>query len=102
MLNIILAQAAQKGMLMQMLPLALVFVVIYFFMIRPQSKKQKEVAKFRNELKVGDKVVTAGGIYGKITGIKENKVLIQIDTDTRIKVDKASILKDYSEAENQK
>ncbi|QZT37780.1 preprotein translocase subunit YajC [Halosquirtibacter xylanolyticus] len=101
MLNTILAQSI-NGILTQILPFALIFVVIYFFMIRPQSKKQKELANFRNSLKVGDRVVTAGGIYGKIAGIKETHILLQVDTDTRIKVDKSSIIKDITDADNQK
>lgn len=102
MYNIILAASNQKDMLFQMLPLALVFVVIYFLMIRPQSKRQKELAKFRDELKNGDKVVTAGGIYGKVVGIKETQIILQVDTNTRIKVDKSSVLRDMSDAPEEK
>jgi len=101
MYNIILA-ASNQNMLFQMLPLALVFVVIYFLMIRPQSKRQKELAKFRDELKNGDKVVTTGGIYGKVVGIKETQIILQVDTNTRIKVDKSSVLRDMSDAPEEK
>ena len=69
----------------------LIFVVFYFFMIRPQTKKQKELQKQRDEMKKGDKVVTAGGIYGEIKEIQENTLLITIAKDITIKVDKQSV-----------
>lgn len=70
------------------------FLVMWLFMIRPQRKQQKELEKFRNELKKGDKVVTAGGIYGTIDEIKERTVLIKVDGDVKLRVDKNSIVKD--------
>ena len=95
-----IALQAQEGQpsIMTWLPLILIMVVFYFFMIRPQVKRQKELSKFRQELKKGDNVVTSGGIYGKIADIKETHILLQVDTETRIKVDRNSILKDFSEA----
>ena len=72
----------------------LLFVIMYLFMIRPQRKQQKEMEKFRSELKKGDKVVTAGGIYGVIDEIKETSVLIKVDGETKLRVDKNSIVKD--------
>lgn len=77
--------------------LLLIFVVMWAFMIRPQRKQQKELEKFRSELKKGDKVVTAGGIYGTVDEIKEKTVLIKVDGDTKLRVDKNSIVKDYSD-----
>lgn len=77
----------------------LIFVVFYFFMIRPQQKKQKELQQQREAMKKGDKVITAGGIYGEIKEVKENAFLISIDKDVIIKVDKASV---YANAEDQK
>lgn len=74
----------------------LMFVVMWFFMIRPQRKQQKELEKFRNELKKGDKVITAGGIYGTISEIDERTVLIKVDGDVKLKVDKNSIVRDSS------
>ena len=79
--------------------LILIFVVMWLFMIRPQRKQQKEMEKFRNELKKGDKVVTAGGIYGTIAEIQERTVLLKVDGDVKIRVDKASLQKDFSEAQ---
>lgn len=75
----------------------LIFVVFYFFMIRPQTKKQKELQKQREEMKKGDKVVTAGGIYGEIKEVKENYFLITIGKDVVIRVDKNSV---YASAED--
>jgi len=71
--------------------MALVFVVMYFFMIRPQSKRQKEIKKQREAMKAGDSVVTSGGIYGKVKDIKETTVIIEIADNVRIKVDKSSV-----------
>lgn len=75
------------------------FLVMWLFMIRPQRKQQKELEKFRNELKKGDKVVTAGGIYGTIDEIKERTVLIKVDGDVKLRVDKNSIVKDSTSAQ---
>ena len=75
----------------------LLFVIMWAFMIRPQRKQQKELEKFRNELKRGDKVVTAGGIYGIVDEIKERSVLIKVDGDVKLRVDKNSIVRDFTE-----
>lgn len=69
----------------------LVFVVFYFFMIRPQMKKQKEVKKFRESIKTGDKVVTAGGIHGKIKEVKESTFVVDIADSVRVTVEKSSV-----------
>ncbi len=79
----------------------LLFVVMYLFMIRPQRKQQKELEKFRNELKKGDKVVTAGGIYGVVDEIKDRSVLIKVDGEVKLRVDKNSIVRDYTDAQQQ-
>jgi len=84
---------------MSMLPLLLIIVVFYFFMIRPQMKRQKEIRKFRESLAKGDKVVTTGGIYGKITEIKETTVILEVAKDVNITVDKAGIIKDMSDVQ---
>jgi len=88
--------------LMTFLPLILIVVVFYFFMIRPQVKRQKETRKFRENLKKGDKVVTTGGIYGKITEMKETSVILQVDKEVYIKVDKNAIIKDMSDVQPQR
>ena len=78
-----------------------IILVMWLFMIRPQRKQQKELEKFRNELKKGDKVVTAGGIYGTVDEIKERYVLLKVDGETRLRVDKNSLVRDYSDAQQQ-
>ena len=79
--------SSYSGILM----MVLIFVVFYFFMIRPQSKRQKEIKKQREAMQVGDKVVTSGGIYGKVKEIKESTVIVEIAENVRIKVDKNSV-----------
>lgn len=92
------AQGAQGGSSLSFwLMIAAVFAVMYFFMIRPQRKQQKEIEKFRSELKKGDKVVTAGGIYGTIAEIQDRTVLLKVDGDVKIRVDKNSLQRDFSE-----
>ena len=77
----------------------LIFVVMYFFMIRPQTKKQKELQKQREAMKKGDKVVTAGGIYGEIKEVQENAFIITIAKDVTIKVSKDSVFVDAADAQ---
>ena len=92
------APAAQQGGGMSMwIMLALIFVVMWFFMIRPQRKQQKELQNFRDSLKKGDKVVTIGGIYGTVCEIKEGSVLIEVDNNVKIRVSKQALVKDFTE-----
>jgi preprotein translocase subunit YajC len=88
--------AGQANPLVTFLPLIAVFVVFYFFMIRPQMKKQKELNNYRKELKRGDKVITTGGIYGRVYEVKETSVTIEVGGDVKLKVDKNAVLKDPS------
>ena len=101
-----MAQPASGGAapnpIMTFLPLILIIVVFYFFMIRPQMKKQKEVTAFRNSLAKGDKVITTGGIYGKIVEMKDNTVLLQVDDNVKIRVDKSAIVRDMTDVSDQK
>ena len=71
--------------------MVLIIAVFYFFMIRPQAKRQKEIVKAREAMKVGDKVVTSGGIHGKIKEIQDGTMLIEIAPSVQIKVDKAAV-----------
>ncbi|MBA4409481.1 MAG: preprotein translocase subunit YajC [Bacteroidota bacterium] len=96
------APGTEANPIMTFLPLVLIIVVFYFFMIRPQMKKQKEVTAFRNSLAKGDKVVTTGGIYGKILELKDNYVLLQIDDNVKIRVDKAALVRDMTDVQAQK
>jgi preprotein translocase subunit YajC len=86
--------SGQSNALVTFLPLLLVFVVFYFFMIRPQMKKQKEMTNYRSSLKRGDKVITTGGIYGKIYEVKDNYVMLEVGGDLKLKVDKSALIKD--------
>jgi len=105
MMNIILMvqpEGQDANPLMSFLPLLLIVVVFYFFMIRPQMKRQKETRKFRESLSKGDKVVTTGGIYGKIVEVKETTIVLEVAKDVHIKVDKNGIIKDMSDAPQQR
>jgi preprotein translocase subunit YajC len=70
-------------------------------MIRPQQKRQKEIRKFRESLTVGDRVITAGGIHGKIRGIKDNAFIIEIADNVKITIDKGSVYPSAAEAQVQ-
>ena len=92
------APAAQAGSQWSMwIMLALIFVVMWFFMIRPQRKQQKELQNFRDSLKKGDKIVTIGGIYGTVCEIKDTTVLIEVDNNVKIRVSKQALVKDFSD-----
>jgi preprotein translocase subunit YajC len=93
------APAGQGSSMQFLLMMVLIIVVFYFFMIRPQSKRQKELKNFREQLKKGDKVLTTGGIYGRIVEINDQTSLIEVDSNVKIRVDKAAILKDPSDIE---
>lgn len=93
------AQQPAGGGLSMILMLAAMFLVMYLFMIRPQRKQQKQLEEMRNSLKKGDKVITAGGIYGTVAEIDGNTVLVKVDGDVKIRVDKSSINKDMTAAQ---
>lgn len=80
-----------SGGLMQMAPLVLIFVVFYVLVIRPQSKKAKELQGMLKELKKGDDVVTQGGIIGRITGLKDDEVTLQVQEGVRLRMLRSSI-----------
>ena len=93
--------AGQGGGMSMWIMLALIFVVMWFFMIRPQRKQQKELQNFRDSLKKGDKVVTIGGIYGTVSEIKEDSVLIEVDNNVKIRVSKQALVKDFTDPSKQ-
>jgi preprotein translocase subunit YajC len=96
-------EAGQEGGGMQTLIMfGAIFLVFYLFMIRPQMKKQKEQRKFRESLAKGSKVVTIGGIHGKIAEVKENTVIIEIEGGNRLKLEKSAISKEFSSEEMEK
>ena len=69
----------------------MIFAVMYFFMIRPQIKKQKQEREYRSELKIGDSVITIGGVYGKVTDVKEDAIIIEVHGGTKLKVAKNAV-----------
>jgi preprotein translocase subunit YajC len=94
--------AQQQSPYSMFLMMGLIIVIFYFFMIRPQMKRQKELQKFRSSLQKGDKVVTTGGLYGKIEEIKDNVIVLEIAPNVKVRVDKSVVLKDISDAPVQK
>ena len=85
----------------QFLPMLLIIVVFYFFMIRPQMKKAKDHKKFVEELKKGDKVITTSGIHGKIVEMNDSTFLIEVESGTKIRFEKSSVSLESSKALNQ-
>ena len=80
------------GIIGMLLPIALIFVFMYFFMIRPQKKQDREIQEMRNNLQVGDEITTIGGIIGKIISIKEETCLIETSGDkTKIRILKSAV-----------
>jgi preprotein translocase subunit YajC len=99
---LLMAGSKDQSPFMSLLPLLLIVIVFYFFMIRPQMKKQKEMKNFRQTLKVGDKIITSGGVYGKIAEMRENAVIMEVEDKMRMKVDIASVFRDPSDLESKK
>jgi len=87
------------GQLMAFLPLILLFIVFYFLLIRPQQKKAKTQKLFLENLKKGEEVVTSGGLYGKITGITNDTITLEIAEKIRVKVLKSSIVMSVGKGE---
>jgi preprotein translocase subunit YajC len=100
-MNLIILQSSQSG-IPSLIFFASIFIIMYFFFLRPQVKKQKAQTSFTNELNKGDEVVTGSGIIGKISKIEGNIVHLQIDQKTFIKVLKAAISKEMTDALNTK
>lgn len=91
MITLLQAAAQEQSMWPTILMMVALFAIMYFFMIRPQQKKQKEVRNFRDALQVGQDVVTIGGIHGSIKAIEGNIVTLRIATGVEIKIEKAAI-----------
>ncbi|MFP5471588.1 MAG: preprotein translocase subunit YajC [Bacteroidia bacterium] len=95
MLSILLQAQPEGGFPMQsIIMMVLIFGVFYFFMIRPQQKKQKELKKYRENLQKGDAIVTIGGIHGKITEVKDTTITVKVAEGTEIKFEKSAISMD--------
>ncbi|MFZ4546014.1 MAG: preprotein translocase subunit YajC [Bacteroidales bacterium] len=86
--------AGGGGMASSLIFLVLIFVVFYFFFIRPQVKRQKDVKKFRESLAKGNKVITIGGIHGKIVEMQETTCTIEVEGGVRLKLEKSAIASD--------
>ena len=98
------AEGAEEGggMLQTALMFGAIFLVFYFFMIRPQMKKQKEAKKFKESLVNGTKIVTIGGIHGKILEVKDETVIIETEGGNKLKLEKAAIAKEFAAEEMEK
>ena len=104
MLTTIILQAAEgaKGAgWTNMVMLLLIFVIFYFFMIRPQTKRQKEIKKFQDSLENGKSVITQGGIYGRVREVKDNYVLVEIADGVKIRVNKNMVFDSPEDASQQ-
>ena len=102
MLIFLMPQAEGQSPVPSFVFLLLIIVVFYFFMIRPQMKKQKDLKTYREGLSKGDKVITTGGIYGKVMDLKDQTVTVEIADNVRIKIDKNAIIKDNTDLVDQK
>jgi preprotein translocase subunit YajC len=95
MLNLILLQAAKANqggsLLTQLLFIGGILLIFYLFMILPQQRKQKDMQKFRESLKVGDDVITIGGLHGKVVSLNDSTVTIQVDKNIKLVFEKAAI-----------
>jgi len=86
------APQAPTGSLIGMLPMfAMILLIFYFIVYRPQKKEQKKREELINSLKKGDKIVTAGGIHGVVAGIKETTVIVKVDDEVKLEVNKSSV-----------
>ena len=100
-LNILLQAAAGGNQWSGILMMVVIVAIFYFFMMRPQQKKQKEIQKAREALKVGDQIVTAGGIYGRIREIGDVYMAIEVANGVTIRIDKSSIFASSADAKQQ-
>ncbi|WP_026955070.1 preprotein translocase subunit YajC [Algoriphagus vanfongensis] len=94
----ILAQVSGggAGIMGQVFLFGSIILIMYFFMIRPQQKKQKESKKFIEEIKKGDEVVTIGGIHGKVSSVEGDTITLELDRGLKVKVEKSAISLDFS------
>ena len=105
LINILLMtnpDGGQSGGIGAFLPLILIVVVFYFFMIRPQMKKTKDLKKFRESIKKGDKIITIGGIHGKIIEEQETTFVIEVEGLSKLKIDKSAVAMNGESLEQKK
>lgn len=91
---------AGSGIMGQVFLFGSIILIMYFFMIRPQQKKQKETTKFISEIKKGDQVVTVGGIHGKVFSVEGELVYVELDKGMKLKVEKSALSLDYTKKLN--
>lgn len=96
-LSIFLQVLGEENSLLSFLPIVLIVVVFYFFMIRPQQKKAKEAKKFREALGKGDKVITIGGLHGKIVEVKDQYIVLTIANGVEVRIQKSAVSPDLSQ-----
>lgn len=96
--TVILQAAGGSSMLSTLVPMVLIMIVFYFFMIRPQVKKAKDHKKLVAELKKGDKIVTTAGIHGRIVDMNELTFLIEVESGAKIRFDKSAVSLDATKA----
>jgi preprotein translocase subunit YajC len=101
MINSIFLQAPQGGGMMQVVFLVAIIVVFYFFMIRPQMRKQKAEQSFRTTLEKGAKIVTIGGIHGRIVEVTDKTFLVEVDNNVRMRIEKSAISAEATKALDQ-
>lgn len=99
----IFLQAAAGGNagVMNIIFIVAIVAIFYFFMIRPQAKRQKEIKKFREALKAGDRVITSGGIYGKIKEVKDDSFILQIADNVTIRIAKDSVFQSAADTQQE-
>lgn len=90
-LHILLQAPAGGSGMMNLVMILLIFVIFYFFMIRPQMKKSKLERDFRNTIKKGDKIVTIGGIHGRVLDIENNTLMVEIDSNVKVRLEKTAV-----------
>ena len=95
-LNILLQANTNENPTSFWIMMGLLMVVFYFFMIRPQQKKAKEARKFRESLQKGSKVVTIGGIHGRVVEVAETTVLLEVDNNVKLRFEKSAVAMDNS------
>ena len=94
----------QPGFMQQysfLIMLGLMFLVMWLFMWRPEAKRRKQMQQFRDSLKKGDKIITAGGIYATVKEVKETTLLIEVDSDVTLRIDKNMVVADPSSLQQQ-
>lgn len=107
MINFLNAAPAQTepGFMQQysfLIMIALMVLVLWLFMWRPEAKRRKQMQEFRNGLKKGDKIITAGGIYGTVKEVKETSLLIEVDSNVTLRIDKNMVVADNSDLQQQR